>query len=391
MLHHIALSLLRGLTQPQCVDLLRNIDHPRALFEDTAAALDTLDQLVPATRTQLLHLFAERGEEALSRAADELEFCRRHSIRPLALGTDDYPRRLAECPDAPAVVYYRGTADLDARHIVAVVGTRRITPYGKAHCERCCAELAEALPDALIVSGLAYGVDIHAHRAALDNHLDTVGILAHGLDTLYPSSHRDTARHMLLHGGLLTEYVAGVRPFAGNFVRRNRIVAGLADVTLVVESAEKGGALITAHLAADYNRTVCALPGRTDDEYSRGCLHLVRDHRAELVTGADDLMRLMNWETKHNAPAAVQLELFDGETPEQSALIKALRTAGSEGETAERLCIITNLPLSQVNATLFDLQMAAAVTLLAGVATACAQKPMLSTERAFYSTRKSTV
>ena len=366
MLHHIALSLLRGLTQPQCVDLLRNIDHPRTLFEDTAAALDTLDQLVPAARTQLLHLFAERGEEALSRAADELEFCRRHNIRPLALGTDDYPRRLAECPDAPAVVYYRGTADLDARHIVAVVGTRRITPYGKAHCERCCAELAEALPDALIVSGLAYGVDIHAHRAALDNHLDTVGVLAHGLDTLYPASHRDTARDMLLHGGLLTEYVAGVRPFAGNFVRRNRIVAGLADVTLVVESAEKGGALITAHLAADYNRTVCALPGRTDDEYSRGCLHLVRDHRAELVTGADDLMRLMNWVPKHNAPAAVQLELFDGETPEQSVLIKALRTAGSEGETAERLCIITNLPLSQVNATLFDLQMAAAVTLLAG-------------------------
>ena len=365
MLHHIALSLLRGLTQPQCVDLLRNIDHPQTLFEDTAAALDTLDQLVPAARTQLLRLFAERGEEALSRAADELEFCRRHSIRPLALGTADYPRRLAECPDAPAVVYYRGTADLDARHIVAVVGTRRITPYGKAHCERCCAELAEALPDTLIVSGLAYGVDIHAHRAALDNRLDTVGVLAHGLDTLYPSSHRDTARDMLLHGGLLTEYVAGVRPFAGNFVRRNRIVAGLADVTLVVESAEKGGALITAHLAADYNRTVCALPGRTDDEYSRGCLHLVRDHRAELVTGTDDLMRLMNWETKHNAQP-VQLELFDGETPEQSALIKALRTAGSEGETAERLCIITNLPLSQVNATLFDLQMAAAVTLLAG-------------------------
>ena len=284
MLHHIALSLLRGLTQPQCVDLLRNIDHPRALFEDTAAALDTLDQLVPTTRTQLLHLFAERGEEALCRAADELEFCRRHNIRPLALGTDDYPQRLAECPDAPSVVYYRGTADLNARHIVAVVGTRRITPYGKVHCERCCAELAEALPDALIVSGLAYGVDIHAHRAALDNRLDTVGVLAHGLDILYPSSHRDTARDMLLHGGLLTEYVAGVRPFAGNFVRRNRIVAGLADVTLVVESAEKGGALITAHLAADYNRTVCALPGRTDDEYSRGCLHLVRDHRAELVT-----------------------------------------------------------------------------------------------------------
>lgn len=365
MLHHIALSLLRGLTQPQCVDLLRNIDHPRALFEDTATVLDTLDQLVPATRTQLLHLFAERGEEALSRAADELEFCRRHNIRPLALGNDDYPRRLAECPDAPAIVYYRGTADLDARHIVAVVGTRRITPYGKAHCERCCAELAEALPDALIVSGLAYGVDIHAHRAALDNHLDTVGVLAHGLDTLYPSSHRDTARDMLLHGGLLTEYVAGVRPFAGNFVRRNRIVAGLADVTLVVESAEKGGALITAHLAADYNRTVCALPGRTDDEYSRGCLHLVRDHRAELVTGADDLMLLMNWATKQDAQP-VQLELFDGETPEQAALIKALRTAGSEGETAERLCIITNLPLAQVNATLFDLQMAAAVTLLAG-------------------------
>ena len=170
---------------------------------------------------------------------------------------------------------------------------------------------------------------------------------------------------MLAHGGLLTEYVAGVRPFAGNFVRRNRIVAGLADVTLVVESAEKGGALITAHLAADYNRTVCAFPGRTDDEFSRGCLHLIRDRRAELITDAADLMGLMNWETKNEMPT-VQLELFDGDSPEQSSLIGALRAAGSEGETAERLCIITNLPLSQVNAALFDLQMSSIVTLLAG-------------------------
>ena len=303
---HIALTLLRGLTQAQCVELLRRVDEPQCLFDDTVAVLDSLDELAPTARPRLQRLFAEHGEEALRRAADELDFCHRHSIRPLALGTADYPHRLAQCPDAPAVLYYRGTADLDARHVVAVVGTRRITPYGKAHCERFCAELAAALPDALVVSGLA-----------------------------------------------------------GNFVRRNRIVAGLADVTLVVESAEKGGALITAHLAADYNRTVCAFPGRTDDEFSRGCLHLIRDRRAELITDAADLMGLMNWETKNETPT-VQLELFDGDSPEQSSLIRALRAAGSEGETAERLCIITNLPLSQVNAALFDLQMSSAVTLLAG-------------------------
>lgn len=362
---HIALTLLRGLTQAQCVELLRRVDEPQCLFDDTVAVLDAIDELVPTARLRLQRLFAEHGDEALRRAVDELDFCHRHSIRPLALGTADYPRRLAECPDAPAVLYYRGTADLDARHVVAVVGTRRITPYGKVHCERFCAELAAALPDALVVSGLAYGVDIHAHRAALDHHLDTVGVLAHGLDSIYPPMHRETARQMLTHGGLLTEYMAGVRPFAGNFVRRNRIVAGLADVTLVVESAEKGGALITAHLAADYNRTVCAFPGRTDDEFSRGCLHLIRDRRAELITDAADLMGLMNWETKNETPT-VQLELFDGDSPEQSSLIRALRAAGSEGETAERLCIITNLPLSQVNAALFDLQMSSAVTLLAG-------------------------
>ena len=348
---HIALTQLRGLTQAQCVELLRRVDEPQCLFDDTVAVLDAIDELAPAARPRLQRLFAEHGEEALRRATDELDFCDRHSICPLALGTAGYPHRLAQCPDAPAVLYYRGTADLDARHVVAVVGTRRITPYGKAHCERFCAELAAALPDALVVSGLAYGVDIHAHRAALDHHLDTVGVLAHGLDSIYPPMHRDTARQM--------------RPFAGNFVRRNRIVAGLADVTLVVESAEKGGALITAHLAADYNRTVCAFPGRTDDEFSRGCLHLIRDRRAELITDAADLMGLMNWETKTAMPT-VQLELFDGDSPEQSSLIRALRAAGSEGETAERLCIITNLPLSQVNAALFDLQMSSIVTLLAG-------------------------
>lgn len=364
MLHHLALTFLRGIPRPQVLELLRRIDSPDALFEHPEDTLATLPDLTPSARTRLLHAFAHYGPDALRRADDELDFCRRHGIRTLALTDVDYPSRLAECPDPPAVLFFRGTADLNARRIVAVVGTRRITPYGKELCESFCAELAAALPDALIVSGLAYGVDIHAHRAALSEGLDTVGVLAHGLDTLYPSAHRGTACEMLHRGGLLTEYPAGVRPFAGNFVSRNRIVAGMADVTLVVESAEKGGALITAHLAMDYDRTVCAFPGRVNDPCSTGCLHLIRDHRAELVTSAADLLDLMNWAPRNAGP--IQLDLFAGDSPEQAAVIAALRKAGSDGETAERLCILTDIALPNLNSVLFDLQMSGVISLLAG-------------------------
>ena len=203
MLHTVALTLLRGITQSQTRDLLRHVPDAQRIFTQPDEAL------AEANPQMLRHLKAAleaHGSEALQRAEAEIAFCERHNIRVLSLNDADYPQRLADCPDAPAVLYFRGTADLNARRILSIVGTRRITPYGADLCRIFCTDLAQLLPDTLIVSGLAYGVDIHAHRHCVSQGLPTVGVLAHGLDQIYPATHRDTAKAMVGHGGLLTEY-----------------------------------------------------------------------------------------------------------------------------------------------------------------------------------------
>lgn len=186
---------------------------------------------------------------------------------------------MRECDDAPLALFYRGNADLNTLHIINIVGTRHATPYGQDICTRFLADLSALYPDTLIVSGLAYGIDIHAHRAALQNHFKTIGVLAHGLDRIYPAEHRKTAVSMLEQGGLLTEFTSGTNPDRQNFVKRNRIVAGMSDATVVIESAAKGGALITAELAESYHRDCFAFPERCNDEYSIGCNNLIRKTR----------------------------------------------------------------------------------------------------------------
>lgn len=186
---------------------------------------------------------------------------------------------MRECDDAPLALFYRGNADLNTLHIINIVGTRHATPYGQDICTRFLADLSVLCPNTLIVSGLAYGIDIHAHRAALQNHFKTIGVLAHGLDRIYPAEHRKTAISMLEQGGLLTEFTSGTNPDRQNFVKRNRIVAGMSDATVVIESAAKGGALITAELAESYHRDCFAFPGRCNDEYSIGCNNLIRKTR----------------------------------------------------------------------------------------------------------------
>lgn len=361
MIHDIALTLLPGLTQMQTLQLMLHLGKTRHLFEHPQEALSDVH---PKMRRRVLALLEQHAQEALYKAEQESEFCRQHNIHVLSVNDPDYPRRLAECPDAPAVIYYRGSADLNARHTIAIVGTRRITPYGKDVCRILCADLARLLPDSLIISGLAYGVDIHAHREALTNHLDTVGILAHGLDQIYPAAHRQTACQMLSQGGLITEYVRGTRPFAGNFVRRNRIVAGMSDVVVVVESANKGGALITAQLAFDYDRTTCTFPGRLTDPYSEGCHHLVRDHKAELITSADDIIQMMGWGTHSTSKVSIETELFPELTEKQQKVVDTLRT--TDGLPVQKLCILTNLDLPTLHTILFELEMCGVVTLLAG-------------------------
>lgn len=308
---------------------------------------------------------ALRGmDEAVKRAETELEFITKKNIKVLCIGDSNYPARLLECNDAPLVLFTLGDADFNAKHVISIVGTRHATQYGRDICQSIVAGIQKACPDTLIVSGLAYGIDINAHRAALSCGLPTVGVLAHGLDRIYPSAHRQTAVQMLSQGGLLTEYISGTTPERLNFVSRNRIVAGISDATLVVESAQKGGSLITAELAQTYNRDVFAVPGRITDEYSIGCNRLISDQRATLVQSADDILTALGWATPQSVPQAIQQELFPDLNAEQQLIVDALRN--TDGKQINQIIVETGLSYSQVSNQLYELECMGVITLLGG-------------------------
>lgn len=234
---------------------------------------------------------------ALEHARHELKFVNRAGIRVLMLGTEDYPQKLASCVDAPVALFMLGDADVNAERMVSVVGTRRCTSVGVGFVENFCEDISAVKPKPTIVSGLAYGIDTVAHENALRNDLPTIGVLAHGLDTIYPSANRTLARDIVKnHGALITEYPSATRPYRGHFLERNRIVAGISDFTLVVESEVKGGAMSTARLASEYNRQVGAVPGRWSDEISSGCNHLISMGRSMLVASARDVLSAMGWQ-----------------------------------------------------------------------------------------------
>lgn len=357
-LHTLALTRLRGIPQSMALTLYRTAERPEDVFHHP----HDIPGLTTKARTRLDE--ALRGaDEALRRAESELEFAARNRISVLLLGADGYPARLAECPDPPVALFYRGTAELNARRVLAVVGTRHITEYGKDICRRLCADLYERLPDTLIISGLAYGVDIHAHREALALGLPTAGVLAHGLDTIYPASHRATAAEMVRRGGLLTEYMSATRVEKAYFLRRNRIVAGMADATIVVESAARGGALTTARLAQEYDRTVFAFPGRAGDQYSEGCNALIRNNVAELATSADDILRSLGWAAQA-APVRPEPTLFPSLSEDEQRVLDAI--SHEEPQPINRIAIATGLPVHIVSAALFELEMKGLAKALAG-------------------------
>ena len=298
------------------------------------------------------------------RAEREYRFACENSIRCIGINEEAYPARLRECDDAPLVLFYKGNTDLNQPKVISIVGTRRITEYGVRTCRTFFRDLREYLPDLLVISGLAYGVDIHAHRNALANGMPTIGVLAHGLDRIYPAAHRNTAVEMLGNGGLLTEYKSGIFPDRPNFVRRNRIVAGMSDATVVIESAAKGGALITAEIAQTYNRDCFAFPGRTTDEYSQGCNNLIRDNKAALVRNAGDFIRAMRWDQSVMKEKPVQRMLFQELTEEETRIVTILQNEGNQQINA--LVVQSDIPVSRMNALLFELEMKGVVRGLAG-------------------------
>lgn len=339
--------------------LLETAGSASALFE----ARHNLRDIVPEASERLVNLVAQM-EAQLPRAEEELRFAERNHIQ--VIGQDDlnYPARLRECLDAPILLYYRGTVDLNSRHILSIVGTRKATEYGKTFCQRFLRDLAALVPDALVVSGLAYGIDINAHRQALAHRLPTIGVLAHGLDQIYPRMHRQTAIEMLSQGGLLTEFMSQSTAEKLNFVARNRIVAGMADATIVVESASKGGSLITARIAEDYGRDVFAVPGRVSDASSAGCNNLIRDNRAALLTNAEEFVESMSWATLQAERKPVQRNLFEELSPDETVVLEALKDC--EGKQLNQLTVETNLPVAQLSSTLFELEMKGIVRRLVG-------------------------
>lgn len=301
---------------------------------------------------------------AFERAEQELAFAVKHSIRCLCIDDEEYPVRLHNCPDAPLVLFYKGNASLNRPHVINIVGTRRATDYGKTCCRQFLTELKALCPDVLVVSGLAYGIDICAHRSALDNHFETIGVLAHGLDRIYPYPHRDTAARMIHQGGLLTEFMSRTNPDRQNFVQRNRIIAGMSDATIIVESAAKGGSLITADIALSYNRDCFAFPGAVGAPYSEGCNNLIRDNGAMLLQHAEELVKTLRWDEQPVARLA-QRELFPELSAEETRIVDLLRRR-PEGVQINTLTLDTGLSVQQLYALLFELELKGVVASQSG-------------------------
>lgn len=355
----IALTRMTGFNAQMALQLYQELGGGQSVYEHRLDIGDVIADCSPQLVENL-----RNWDDALKRAAVEMEFVTKHNIQVLTMNAPDYPARLRECPDAPVLLYYKGLTDLNRQRVVDIVGTRHCTTYGQDLVRRFVTRLRELCPDVLIVSGLAYGIDICAHREALTAGYDTVGVLAHGLDQIYPARHRQTAATMVSHGGLLTEYMSQTEPIANNFRQRNRIVAGISDATIVVESAFKGGALITARIAQDYGRDVLAFPGPVGAQYSEGCNNLIRDNRAGLITSADDFMSAVGWQSQKPKAEAIERQLFPSLTTEEQAVVTQLQQTNDL--QLNILSVKANIPIGQLTALLFQLEMKGVVKSLAG-------------------------
>ncbi|MCP9611635.1 DNA-processing protein DprA [Coprobacter tertius] len=346
LIYKIALTRIKGMNMLMARLLLESFGEVREIFSCKQDILQKVSGLQSP-------VFADdKRQKAKEQALKEAEFIEKNKITPLFFTDPDYPSRLLECVDAPLMLYYRGNADLNVSRIISIVGTRHATNYGRGFCTEFINDLSQIFPESIIVSGLAYGIDIAAHRAALQAGLQTIGVLAHGLNTLYPPVHRQTAIEMLSHGGLLTEYISQQLLHRGNFIARNRIVAGLSDATVIVESAEKGGALITAGIASGYSRDVFALPGRIGDTYSKGCNRLIACNQAALITSAEDFIDAMCWERP--LKKEIQPSLFSEVNEQEETILKILQDKGEC--QIEQLTIFTDRPAPEILASLLELE-----------------------------------
>jgi DNA processing protein len=346
LLYQIALTLVPGVGDIGAKKLVAYCGSAEAVFKEKRKNLIKIPGLGETTANAIV------SSSVLDRAAKEIDYTGKHNIKPLFFLDRDYPFRLKNCIDGPVLIYYKGSADLNSSRILGVVGTRRATIYGKDMCRDLIREIT--MPGLLVVSGLAYGIDTYAHKSALENQMPTVAVLAHGLDRIYPDQNRGLAEKMIRNGGLLTDFMSETNPDRENFPKRNRIIAGLCDALVVVETAKRGGAMITANIANSYNRDVFAFPGKTTDNWSEGCNFLIKTNKAALIQSAEDIRYIMQWEDKAMAKPGRQKQLFREFTPKEEIVMKILEV--NKVVSFDYLVIESKLTASKIAAILLNLE-----------------------------------
>lgn len=356
--YRIGISLIKGIGPVLAKNLIAYLGDVEAVFTESQALLAKIPDIGRVLSKEI------KDQQVLARADKEVNFILKNNIQALFYTDKAYPYRLKECIDSPVMLYTKGNLELNTNRFIGVVGTRNASEYGKEICQKMIKDLASMVPDLSIVSGLAYGIDICAHKTSLDCGLPTIGAIGHGLDRIYPTAHRATAVKMLEKGGLVTEYLTETNPDRQNFVQRNRLIAGMCDAVVVVESAEKGGSLITADMAQSYNRDVFAFPGRVGDIHSAGCNALIKTNKGGLIESANDLVNAMFWELSSNKATAIQSSLFLDLTEIQQSVVSILRK--DESKTINELAIALGLPVSKTSSMLLEMEFSGVVKCLPG-------------------------
>ncbi len=346
--YKIALSLIPKVGPVTAKKLVSYVGSFEGVFKETKNNLIK----IPGIGVVLANIIVNANVE--SKAEEEIKFITDHKIKPIFYLDSDYPERLKHCEDAPIIIYTLGKIDLNYTKVLSIVGTRKATVEGVAFCEKLIQDLKERGHNPIIVSGLAYGIDAVAHKAALNNDLPTVAVLGHGLDIIYPASHKKIARDIVNNGMLLTDFASKSIRDKNNFIKRNRIIAGLSDATIVVESGEKGGSLITADIANSYNRDVFAVPGRVSDVHSRGCNKLIKSNKAAMLESVEDLEYMLGWESFNSKEKHIQKNLFINLNEDEKIIVEILKEF--EELSIDKICIKCNMSTSKVSPLLLNLE-----------------------------------
>jgi DNA processing protein len=355
----LALLRVEGIGDVLAKKLIHHCGNAENVFATKKTQLQKIEG-IGAAAVKNIH-----DKAVFAKAEAELQFLSQEQITSLYFQDDAYPFRLKHCYDSPVLLFQSGTVALQNRKIISIVGTRQMTTYGAEVTKKLIEDLAPLEP--IIVSGFAYGIDIYAHQMAMDCGLQTIGVLAHGLNQIYPKTHKKYIANMEQNGGFITEFWSSSQPDKENFIKRNRIVAGMSEATIVIESAEKGGSLVTANLANDYNRDVFAVPGRITDKYSQGCNQLIKTQRANLLTSAADLIYLLNWElpsASKEKQKAIQKQLFVSLTAEEQTIYDALQKTGKEA--IDILALTCNLPIYKLSSLLLNMELKGVIRPLPG-------------------------